>query len=146
MRQYRYILFKDGRPWKGLFHELDLINEYEHAFEAVLSQMEKVITSPKLAREQAILRFLRDYCPTAWSKQQYGGYKSLLRPFVIGNDSGEDSVLCAFEWKDLTFKQRALFNYYSRQHEKLMRELNNAELWETPDFGVTRGSGLLSEL
>lgn len=145
MRQYRYILFKDGKPWKGMFNEVDFINEYDHSFEALLREAEDRICSLELAREYAITKFFKIYHPVEWDPNTKG-YRSLMREYIIGANENEGSVVYGIDWEELDSKERSLFNFLDSEFKELLGLLNGLQRFDQPVFGVTRGTGALSKL
>lgn len=145
MRQYRYILFKDGKPWKGLFSELDFMNEYDHAFRNLLHEMKLRWPTEEIATEQAIVKFFRIFQPATFDSS-IKGYRSLLKEYILGENEDEGSIVFGIDWADLDLKERSLFKYFCEEFEDLLNGLNQAKKFDAPVFGVSRGTGALSEL
>lgn len=144
MRQYRYILFKDGKPWKGLFDELDFMNEYDHSFRDLLQEAQDRWPT-EIAEEQAIIKFFRTIQPAIFDSR-IKGYRSLLKEYILGANEDEGSIVYGIDWADLDFKERSLFKYFCDEFEDLLNGLNEIKQFDTPVFGVTRGTGALSKL
>lgn len=145
MRQYKYILFKDGKPWKGMYNELDFINEYSHTFEEILKKCESYLTNTSLAKEVATLKFFKKYQPAEWVSMS-NGYQSLLGNYIKGETEDEGSVVYDLEWDDMDRKGKILFNYIEQEFKDFLNELNGLRKYDKPAFGVTRGTGALSVL
>ncbi len=145
MRQYRYILFKDGKPWKGLFDELDFMNEYDHVFRDFLHEAKLRWPTEEMAIEMAITKFFRTVQPATFDSS-IKGYRSLLREYILGENEDEGSIVYGIDWEDLDLKERSLFQYFAEEFEDLLSGLNKAKKFETPMFGVSRGTGALSRL
>lgn len=145
MPQYKYILFKDGQPWKGMFSELDFMNEYEHAFKKVLENAEARFGSKKFTKEFAIIKFFKEFQPVKWDSHK-GGYLSLFRDYIIGANENEGSIVYGIDWEDMSLKERTLFEFLDKDFKCLLTNLNKAKKWDRPVYGVTRGTGALSTL
>lgn len=145
MPQYKYILFKDGKPWKGMFNEVDFINEYDHTYQGLFKQVEEKLINGQLAEDIAIAKFFKRFHPAMWDPS-IKGYRSLLREYILGANEDEGSVVYGIDWEDLNLKHRCLFEFREREFGCLLDHLNRIKRFEKPMFGVTRGTGVLSML
>lgn len=145
MRQYKYILFKDGNPWKGMFSELDFMNEYSQVFEKVLRETESWFGDDKLAEEFAIIKFFRTFQPVTWD-YAHKCYRSLFRDYILGEKENEGSIVYGIEWEDMNLKERALFKFLDEQFQEHLQGLNIAQKFDDPIYGVSRGTGALTAL
>lgn len=139
MRQYRYILFKNERPWKGFFDELDFMNEYDRAFQNI-KQTAMHRWSANLSTEMAIVEFFRTIQPAIYVSKHY---RSLLGEYILGKNPGEGSIIYGIDWLDMNLKERALFKYYEEEFSNLLNTLKEPIV---PEYGVSRGTGALTKL
>lgn len=146
MRQYRFILFKDGHPWKGLYDEVDFINEYDHAFDELRKQYDKMgIYNPEAIHEIVIPEFFWRYQPVKYDTT-LRRFVSLLREYIIGTTVDEASVVYGIDWENLGARERALFEWIDKWFKKTLGKMTKEEIQSVPEFGVTRGSKNLSKL
>lgn len=145
MRQYKYILFKDGKPWKGLYSELDFINEYDHAYAELCDQYREMGYDEEFEEEHVIPEFFRRFGPAVFDHCK-GCFCSLLRDLIIGNRDNEGSVVIGIDWEDLSRRNQAIFAYCEVEFKDFLSNLTNEEKYALPEFGVSRGSGYLRRM
>lgn len=145
MRQYKYILFKDGKPWKGMYSELDFMNEYSHVFEDILRKSEERLIDERTAKEVAIVKFFKKYQPAEWVNTTLG-YRSLLSDYIKGATENEGSVVFDLEWDEMDRKEKSLFNFVEELFKDSLAVLNELKKFDKPVFGVSRGTSALSVL
>lgn len=146
MRQYRYILFKDGHPWKGLHDELNFINEYERAFDNLCQQYARLgFYSKEAIHEIVIPEFFWRYQPAKYDTN-LRRFVSLLHDYIIGNNPDEASVVYGIDWENLELRERKLFTWLENKFQKMLDNMSKEEILSIPEFGVTRGSKNLSKL
>lgn len=143
MPQYKFILFKDGKPWKGMFNEVDFINEYDNVYQEIYRKTDGKITSLELVEELAITSFFKRFQPAIWESKRY---RSLFKEYVKGANEDEASVIYGIDWDTLDAKEKAIFEFCDEQFSSLLEKLNELKKFEKPTFGVSRGTGALSKL
>lgn len=146
VRQYRFIIFKDGCPWKGFFDEVAFINEYEKEYDALRQQYAKQgLYTPLAVHEVVIPEFFRRFQPV-----RYDGslrrFVSLLREYIMGSNPEEASVVLGIDWEDLGMRERSLFEYIDKHFQRFLIRMTREEILRAPSFGVTRGSKNLSKI
>ena len=135
----KFILFKDGKPWKGFYLEIDVMNAYSQAFDELLRFEELVGKN----YDYAVYRFFKRFQPAKWVKAQKG-YKSLMKEYIIGDRANdEDGIVTKIEWDELSDENRKQFNKYSDRFKKRlekMRNMNDLSVFE-PEYKISNGGG-----
>lgn len=146
MRQYRFILFKDGSPWKGFYDEVDFINEYEKGFEDLQQEYaEWGLYESVLVHEVVIPEFFWRFQPVRYEGSARR-FVSLLREYIIGANPNEGSVVYGIDWEDLGLREQGVFNFIDRHFDKILKDMPREDILRMPKFGVGRGTKNLSRL
>ena len=142
---YRYILFKDGRPWKGVFDEVDFMNQYSQAFDDTLKEVLRRKWRGKNDYLFAVRRFFKRIQPATWDYANKC-YKSLMREYVVGANADEAGVVLNINYEELPTASKEQFRIWEQWFRTHLKNLNAAKDFAPPKFGVTKGSNYLTEL
>lgn len=136
-RYTKYVILKTREGgYKGMFSELDTINEYSHEFDRILGEHGD---DPK-GTKQAILEFCEQFLPCEWSVEA-GRYVSLFEEWVTGDVNLVSSMPEYEEWdvetKDEVRRRIKLWKRYLNYWTKHMPNKFK------PRLAVTKGTNLL---
>lgn len=135
----KFILFQDGKPKKGFYCEIDLMNEYSRMFDQISTAAEKSKKGKDgKAQEWALYRFFKRIQPAKYIKAKRG-YRSLMREYIKGENENEAGIVVNLDWETLSPKSKLDFNKFCRRFEKRLERLTIDNYNFEPEEKITHG-------
>lgn len=136
-RYTRYLILKRMKGgYKGMFSELDTINEYSHEFGEILGKH----GDDEKGVKAAIIEFTKMFLPCIWSDQE-GRYVSVFDEWVTGEVNLVNRMPDYCEWD---IKTKAEVRHRMKLWNRYLTWISNHESYRLkPKLSVTKGTNLL---
>lgn len=139
----RYIIFKNGRPWRSYFGELEFINGYSQLYDEFMEDPGRDWLAGTILATTLEGRFFRTYQPAILDTRK--GYHSLFKDFILGNEEkGEAPLVASLEFDELLEKSKEEFFTCEKKFRRLLLRLNFEQKFEEPEYTQRRGTSSLS--
>lgn len=138
----RYIIFKNGAPWRCYFGELEFINGYSQLYDEFIEDPDKDWLSGTRLATTVDGRFFRTYQPAVFDGKRY---KSLFEDFILGNEErNEAPLVTGMEFEELLEKSQKEFWTCNERFKRRLERLNFEQKFIEPMWTQRRGTSNLS--
>lgn len=139
----RFIIFKNGKPWRSYFGELEFINDYSRLYDEFMEDPGRDwLAGTKLATTLDG-RFFRTYQPAVFDSRK--GYRSLFEDFILGNEERDEAPLVTgMEFDELLEKSKEEFQTCNKKFKQRLERLNREGKYDEPMYTQRRGTSTLS--